>query len=283
LNQRFYKRHDEMELRFYQMPKALFGNPIYKGLSLAAKAMYSILRDRMELSIQNDWYDEEGNIFSIYTVDEMAELIEIDRKTVIKYKKELVSYGLLVDKRMGFNKPNRLYVLKPETTQTDTYKPKTIDITRKSKISTSGSPKNTLPEVEIFHSNDTDFSDTDLLIDCGEILAGSESEVPSNPIANILKEKSGWMMIGDGDGRCLKKEPHFIAAIYVMLLKQFQNQLERSVVETACDFFIERTYDWTNRKMRINLQNPIGFFNTCYKDAIKEYQAHKRLKVFMNV
>lgn len=35
---RFYKASEEITLRFYQMPKALFNNPRYKGLSLGAKA-----------------------------------------------------------------------------------------------------------------------------------------------------------------------------------------------------------------------------------------------------
>ena len=60
---RFYTEKEEVTLRFYQTPKALFKNPKYKRLSLGPKLMYSILRDRLELSIKNNWKDEKGYIF----------------------------------------------------------------------------------------------------------------------------------------------------------------------------------------------------------------------------
>ena len=48
---RFYTLKEEITLRFYQTPKALFKNPKYRGLSLGPKLMYSILRDRLDISI----------------------------------------------------------------------------------------------------------------------------------------------------------------------------------------------------------------------------------------
>ena len=55
---RFYTLKEEVTLRFYQTPKALFKNPRYKGLSLGPKLMYSILRDRLDMSIKNNWKDK---------------------------------------------------------------------------------------------------------------------------------------------------------------------------------------------------------------------------------
>ncbi len=49
----FYTEKEEVILRFFQTPKALFNNPRYKGLSLGSKLMYSILRDRLDMSIEN--------------------------------------------------------------------------------------------------------------------------------------------------------------------------------------------------------------------------------------
>ena len=62
---RFYTLKEEITLRFYQTPKALFKNPKYKGLSLGPKLMYSILRDRLDLSIKNNWKDEKDYIFNL--------------------------------------------------------------------------------------------------------------------------------------------------------------------------------------------------------------------------
>ena len=60
---RFYTEKEEVTLRFYQTPKALFKNPTYKGLSLGAKLMYSVLRDRLDMSINNNWKNERLYIF----------------------------------------------------------------------------------------------------------------------------------------------------------------------------------------------------------------------------
>ena len=112
--ERFYKKREEVTFRFYQVPKALFKNPIYKGLSMGAKLMYSILRDRLDVSIKNEWEDEKGYIYLVFSLKELLNLLEIDEKTVIKYKKALVKYKLIFDKRVGQGNPNRIYVLKPE-------------------------------------------------------------------------------------------------------------------------------------------------------------------------
>ena len=64
---RFYTLKEEVTLRFYQTPKALFKNPKYKGLSLGPKLMYSILRDRLDMSIKNNWKDEKGYIYLIFS------------------------------------------------------------------------------------------------------------------------------------------------------------------------------------------------------------------------
>jgi hypothetical protein len=46
---RFYTEKEEVNLRFYQTPKALFKNPKYAGLSLGAKLMYPVLLDKAEV------------------------------------------------------------------------------------------------------------------------------------------------------------------------------------------------------------------------------------------
>ena len=148
---RFYTEKEEVTLRFYQTPKALFNNPSYKNLSLGAKLMYSILRDRLDISVKNNWKDEHGYIYLTFTVDEMAKLLEITRKTAIKHKKELNKYGLIVDKRLGQGNPNRIYVLKPE-----------IDNFQKCNNYTSRSVKLELQEVENLHPIDTNVNQTNL-------------------------------------------------------------------------------------------------------------------------
>ena len=148
---RFYTEKEEVTLRFYQVPKALFKNPAYKGLDLGPKLMYSILRDRLDLSIKNNWKDEKGYIYLLFGGDDLLSLLEISKNTVTKYKRELVKYKLIIDKRLGQGKYNKIYVLKPEI--------KEYQIPKKWE---SRIPKNTLLDSQKMRPIDTYVNNTKL-------------------------------------------------------------------------------------------------------------------------
>ena len=172
---KYFKKKEQYQERFYQLPKVFFTNEIYKKLSLEAKVAYSILRDRLELSLQNDWVDSEENIYFIYTNENLMEILNLGKNKVVKIKKELESVNLLRQKRLGLNKPNMLYLIKPEVTKDDIYKIQNEEKPNKStddkevyktnfqKLAeqTSGSLQNKLPEVGETNSHDTEFSDTE--------------------------------------------------------------------------------------------------------------------------
>lgn len=148
---RFYTEKEEVTLRFYQTPKSLFNNPVYKGLSLGAKLMYSILRDRLDVSVKNNWKDENGYIYLKFSGEELLDLLEISKNTVTKYKKELVKYKLIIDKRIGQGKANIIYVLKPEIKKYQN--PKNWE---------SRIPKTTLLESQKLGPIDTNVNETNL-------------------------------------------------------------------------------------------------------------------------
>jgi hypothetical protein len=167
---RFYTEKEEVTLRFYQTPKALFKNPRYKGLSLGSKLMYSILRDRLDISIKNNWKDKKGFIYLVFSIEELASILEIDRKAVMRYKKLLVKYKLIIDKRLGQGRSNIIYVLKPELWDT-----------QKSQKGTSRSPQKVLPEVQNRDTNDTNIKKTDL----NNVNTASREEVVENSAEEI--------------------------------------------------------------------------------------------------
>ena len=45
---------------FYRVPKILFTQEMFRCLSPDAKLLYGLLLDRMQLSLKNDWVDEES-------------------------------------------------------------------------------------------------------------------------------------------------------------------------------------------------------------------------------
>ena len=95
---------------FVPLPKFL----LHTELSLNAKFLYGLLLNRSTLSQKNNWADEQGRIYVTYTVKEMAKDLARCERTVKNALNELVSAGLLLRVRMGFQQANRLFVLLPE-------------------------------------------------------------------------------------------------------------------------------------------------------------------------
>jgi len=86
----------------------------FKTISSDAKILYACLFDRISLSAKNDWLDEEGRIYIIFTIEEIMKTINRSRPTAVKALDELDKntggIGLIERKRLGFGKPNIIYV-----------------------------------------------------------------------------------------------------------------------------------------------------------------------------
>ena len=105
-----YKINEYLENVFYQIPKELFKNPYYKNLSAESKLLYALLLDRLSISMQNKWVDEDGNIFLIFSRKEAQEKLNLSDKTTTKSFKQLTDCKLIYEKRQGFKKNNIIYV-----------------------------------------------------------------------------------------------------------------------------------------------------------------------------
>lgn len=103
--------NEVLENRFYQLPKFLIHNEEFKKLSSDAKILYSIMRDRHQLSLQNNWIDNDGYVFLIYSRENMMEDLQLSDKTITKAVKDLKKHGLIDEVRQGQGKPNLIYVM----------------------------------------------------------------------------------------------------------------------------------------------------------------------------
>ena len=86
-------------------------------ISQTAKLLYSLLLDRSTLSQKNKWLDDEGRIYIIYPIAEIAEILDKGSTTIKGALNELDTAGLLERERGGFSAPNRLYVKVPPVPQ----------------------------------------------------------------------------------------------------------------------------------------------------------------------
>lgn len=107
-----YNIVDRTKFIFYQIPKLLIhGEKYKKELTHSEIIAYSILMDRLNVSIKNNWFDEKGNIYFVYSNPQLVEILGVSRPTVNAIKKKLTKLGLLEEERTG--RGNRLYLLEP--------------------------------------------------------------------------------------------------------------------------------------------------------------------------
>ena len=110
-----YKINECFEHLYYQIPMELFFNSKYKEkLNSDSKILYGFLLNRLTLSKRHDWYDENGNVYLIFTRKEVKELLNLSDKTVTKAFKQLAECKLIYEKKQGSTKPNLIYVGKIE-------------------------------------------------------------------------------------------------------------------------------------------------------------------------
>ena len=99
------------QFSFYRVPKVLFTDQNFKTMSAAAKALYGILLDRMNLSAKNGWTDKEGRVYIIFTVEEVMTAMGCANQKATRLLAELENdIGLIERKRRGMGKPNLIYV-----------------------------------------------------------------------------------------------------------------------------------------------------------------------------
>ena len=95
---------------FYRLPKVLFTDPQFRSISAEAKILYGLLLDRMSLSARNDWLDDAGRVYIIFTVEEVMDALYCADNKASKLLRELEGVGLIERKRRGLGKPSLIYV-----------------------------------------------------------------------------------------------------------------------------------------------------------------------------
>lgn len=176
MQNQYFTVQENYKERFYQIPKVFFTSENYKNLTNDMKIAYAILRDRLNLSIKNNWVDEDGNIYFVYSNEKLMEILNCKKEKLTKIKKGLENDGLLIQKRRGLNKPNILYLMKPIVTERDIYKIEKEE----NDVEPYGEK-----EVRKSNTNDTDFND----IDFNDIKYKNEISNHSNQFTHNFDDK----------------------------------------------------------------------------------------------
>lgn len=148
--------------RFYALPKILFESDRYKQMRIDTKVAYAILKDRLSLSLKNNWIDEAGYIYLVYSNANLMEILNCSKSTLLRIKKQLTEYGLIYEVKQSNSQKgtlaNRIYLgqlIDDKSTRTV--------------VNTDFAEPDT-PPVSDSATNDTDNSDTNI----------SDTDIPSD-------------------------------------------------------------------------------------------------------
>ena len=104
------RQSDVQSFYHLQMPRWLFYDKRYMPLSLEAKVVYTFLLNRFQLSKLNNWINDDGEVFIIYTRQSLADEIQISYRRVIECVKELKALELIWEHRCGRGDANQIYL-----------------------------------------------------------------------------------------------------------------------------------------------------------------------------
>lgn len=88
----------------------LFEEEKFRDLSTDAKLLYCLLKHREEYSIENNFFDENGDVYVVYTIAQIMEKLNCREQKSVKLKKELKDIGLIEEVRQGLKEANIIYV-----------------------------------------------------------------------------------------------------------------------------------------------------------------------------
>lgn len=81
---------DDIEdfLDFIKIPVVLIKDKAFSELSMEAKVLYSIMKDRLKLSLKNNWIDEKG-VYIHLSIEELQKdyFVQLSKPTIIKRKR----------------------------------------------------------------------------------------------------------------------------------------------------------------------------------------------------
>ena len=95
---------------FYQVPKSLFRLRRDGKLSVNAFDIYILMLDRHKVSKKNNWIDKEGQVYVLYTYEEISAELNLKRRnSIAEAIKELENLNLIKKKRR-FNQSTIFYI-----------------------------------------------------------------------------------------------------------------------------------------------------------------------------
>ena len=181
----FYEEQSQ-QFAFYRIPKVLFTDNRFQKISTEGKVLYGLLLDRVSLSMENGWIDEEGRVYIIFTLNAIRQAMNCAEKSAIKYLTELEDFGLIERIRQGLGKPAIIYVknfidqynLQVKTCNNSSSGPVEVPVQDQYNL-----------QPNYTNNNNTDFNNTNPILSGDEERMGYEQFLKDQLDVEILKQE----------------------------------------------------------------------------------------------
>ena len=263
---------------FAKLPKVFFDEkapqyPQYKHLTAQHILAYTLMRDRLQLSITKQMKDENGTPFIYYDLENIASAVRCRAKKAGKLVDELDKAGLIHKVRQGLGKPNLIYVYdvlqaSPSNRQFQTSPADSPDPSngqfKTRPTDSSRSVERTVQDPSNGQSNKTDknnteLSNTDSSIHPGaqpeEVIEGYRKEIRKNIEYDHLRRQHPYDDIDEIADLMLEvlcTQGSFMRIggkqLYTALVKERFLKLDSSHIEYVLDCLRESTADIRNIK-----------------------------------
>ncbi|MGW8041225.1 replication initiator protein A [Staphylococcus xylosus] len=257
---------------FYRLPHALFDNPLYNEMSADSIIAYACYLGRYEYSAyKKQFLDKNNNIYFIYTNEELASLLNVERRKISKIKYELSFYNLLSVKPS--NRADFLYINLPKASNDKELKKMHIGNLKKC---TLGTKKNAHWELKKMHTSYTYLSNTYL---SNTYLSNTTTKQDYSLKTNVnqKKENSGSSLNKNNKNKSLLNQIQ--NEFNIKLTKQYQktlidlfNSFDKDVIEYAIEY------------TSLNATSPKQYLVSILKNWIKaDIKTVKQAKAFKQV
>ena len=181
----FYEEQSQ-QFAFYRIPKVLFTDNRFQKISTEGKVLYGLLLDRVSLSRENGWIDEERRVYIIFTLNAIRQAMNCAEKSAIKYLTELEDFGLIERIRQGLGKPAIIYVknfidqynLQVKTCNNSSSGPVEVPVQDQYNL-----------QPNYTNNNNTDFNNTNPILSGDEERMGYEQFLKDQLDVEILKQE----------------------------------------------------------------------------------------------
>ena len=256
---RYFTGNEADQFTFYRIPKLLFTNKYFSGLSTDAKVLYGLMLDRIGLSVKNGWMDEQNRAYIYFSVEDTMEFLNCKKNKAISTIAELDvkdGIGLIEKKRQGQGKPTRIYVksfyIQEDKAEISGSEVEKTNFKRFEK-STSKGLENKPQEVGKINPNKNNNNNTDFNDNKSNLISSEEMEKKRD---SVMSEYSGYSKLvreNIGYDSLIERHPFevdIIREIYELILETVISRNEEIVIakdryplELVRSRFLKLNYD----------------------------------------